>query len=230
MKQKRFHIIQHVPFEKAEEIEDWAKNQGHSISYTHIYKGQKLPELNAFDVLVIMGGPMSVYEEERYPWIKEEDTFIKDSIDQGKSIIGICLGAQYLAKALGARVYKGPEKEIGWFPVNFHTSFYGVFPDSQTVFHWHGDTFDIPSKAIPLASSQAVPNQGFIYNEKVIALQFHLEVKKPSVSRMLVECSDDLAPGAFVQESSVIEKEDRYYDGNRKIINNLLSQLCDMND
>lgn len=227
MKQIRFHIIQHVSFEKAEVIEDWAISQGHKVEHTHIYKGQPLPGLSDFDVMVIMGGPMSVYDEDKFPWIEEENKFIKESIKHGKRIIGICLGAQFLAKALEAKVYKGPAKEIGWFPISFHTSFTGIFPESQTVFHWHGDTFDIPEGAVALASSKAVTNQGFIYNERIIALQFHLEVKKSSVSKMLIECAEDLSPGPFVQESTIIEKENAYYEQNWELISNLLSLVCD---
>lgn len=227
MKNLRIHCIQHVAFEKPAVIEDWAIENEHQITFTHIYKKEVLPEIENIDFLLIMGGPMSVYEEEKYPWITKELNYIKDCIQTGKAVLGICLGAQFIARALDAKVYRGPAKEIGWFPVQFMDTMDGILPDAQTVFHWHGDTFDIPEGALHLASSSVVPNQGFIYNETTIALQFHLEVKEESVKIMLDKCRNDLTDDPYVQSSENISNQRAYYSENNKIMRNLLFRLSD---
>ena len=133
--------------------------------------------------MIVMGGPMNIYEEKKYPWLLREKCFIEDATKTGKVVIGICLGAQIIADVLGANVYAGEHKEIGWFPI-FRTKEAGEsivfrdFPSELEVFHWHGDSFDLPSGCIRLAESAACPNQAFIYDERVVGLQFHLEVTR----------------------------------------------------
>src|SRR5579871_6354431 len=146
----RFHCIQHVPFETPGNIQIWAKEKGHSLSYTHIYNNEELPAINDFDVLIIMGGPMSIHDEKEFSWLKKEKEFIKSAIQENKKILGICLGSQLIADALGAKVYNNKEKEIGFMPVKF-------FKDNseEIVFHWHGETFDLPEGATLRASTEA---------------------------------------------------------------------------
>lgn len=160
---------------------------------------------------------MSVYEEDLYPWIKYEKAFIKKSIDAGKKVLGICLGAQMIASALGARVYPGREKEIGFFSVNRtypDSYFLGDCPDNMICFHWHGDTFDIPSGAVNIAGTLPTPNQAFEIGNSVLALQFHLEVKAANVEIMLRKCGDDLKNhGKYIQEGAVIREKSETFLG-----------------
>ena len=153
MKSIRIHCIQHVSFERPGYIETWAISNNHELSVTKLYESSVFPALSDFDWLIIMGGPMSAYDKNENSWLKTEQEFIKSTIKADKIIIGICLGAQILAEALGAKVYPNRKKEIGWFPV-FMTEYgrsnkiFNDFPASLNVFHWHGDTFDLPKAAI----------------------------------------------------------------------------------
>jgi GMP synthase-like glutamine amidotransferase len=136
--------------------------------------------------IVILGGPMNVYEEDRYPFLREEDLFIKEAIQRGKTVLGICLGAQLIAKALGARVTKAPVKEIGWYDVSLtragsHDPLFPRFPRTFPVFQWHEDTFDIPSAGELIATSNPILHQAFRYGENAYGLQFHLEVTKEMI-------------------------------------------------
>jgi GMP synthase-like glutamine amidotransferase len=221
------HIIQHVDFEKPGLIEDWANENNHIISFTHLYKNQLSPDLNNFDLLIIMGGPMGVYDFDKYPWISKELDFIRKCVEKNKAILGICLGAQLLASALGARVYEGPNKEIGWLPVSWKKSPINNIPDQHNVFHWHGDTFDIPNGATHLASSKGVPNQAFIYNNNVIGLQFHLEVNSQSVDLMLKNCIDDLTDGKYVQSIEEIKNGSSFSQINKEYLWSILNYLSD---
>ncbi|WP_211325058.1 type 1 glutamine amidotransferase [Hydrogenothermus marinus] len=113
----RIHYFQHVPFETPANIENWAKEKGHLFKGTYLYKNQPFPDFSSFDMLVIMGGPMSVSDENKYPFLKREKIFIENAIKLNKKVVGICLGAQLIAEVLGSKVYKNKEKEIGWYPV-----------------------------------------------------------------------------------------------------------------
>lgn len=135
------HYFKHVPFEDIGSIRSWLTTAGHTITCTPFFKSANLPALEKMDLLIVMGGPMSVNDEKRYPWLVPEKQFIHEMILSGKPVLGICLGAQLIAGAMGAKVYPDCVKEIGWFPV------YGVssgdpsvfrFPQSVQVFHWHG--------------------------------------------------------------------------------------------
>jgi GMP synthase-like glutamine amidotransferase len=225
MQKPNICILQHVDFEKPAFIEEWAIENEFNCSIIHIYAGQMLPTLGSFDILVIMGGPMGVYESNLYPWLTSELEFIKESIDKNKVVLGICLGAQIIAAALGAKVYKGPYKEIGWFPVIFEKNKYFDFPEKLTVFHWHGDTFDLPVNAQRIASSDAIINQAFIYNNKVLALQFHIEVMQESVNTMIQNCASDLSPGIYVQSAEELLNGAGQIPFNKKILYEILIKL-----
>lgn len=215
------HILQHVPFEGPGSIETWAIANGHTLTTTRLYAADHLPALDRFDMLVIMGGPMSVHDEYDYPWLKAEKWFIRQVIDGGKPIIGICLGAQLLAIVLGAEVMPGKEKEIGWFPITLDEAFsdsdFGQhFPRQTDVFHWHGETFTLPDGAVRIASSEACQNQGFIYNDNVIALQFHLETTHISAESIIENSRDELVEGRYIQsEEDMLSNELRFSDTNR---------------
>ena len=200
----RIHYLQHVPFEGPGFIESWALVRGHRLTATRLYAGHRLPATEEFDWLFILGGPMNVYEESRYPWLAREKRFIGEALREGKVLIGICLGAQLLACVLGAKVTRNPCVEIGWYPVQkasqaSQSSLSGFLPDSFPAFHWHGDTFEIPRGAVHLARSEACENQSFAFDERVVAFQFHLESTRESVENLIHSCPEDLAEGPFIQ-------------------------------
>lgn len=158
-------------------------------------ENETIPDTKKFDTLVIMGGPMSVNESNIYPYIKNEEALVREFINDGKRVLGICLGAQIIAKALGARVYRGTEPEIGWYDIELtdagiRDAFIkklaihpkaGDFWKKFKVFHWHGETFDIPQGALKLARSDSYPNQAFRYGDNAYAFQFHIEATKEMV-------------------------------------------------
>ncbi|MEI8273467.1 MAG: type 1 glutamine amidotransferase, partial [Paludibacter sp.] len=181
MKKLTLHTLMHVSYEGLGCIETWIRKNNHSVSYSKLYEGSKLPELEDFDWLIVMGGPMGVYDESNFPWLKAEKKLIRQAIDSDKTVIGICLGSQLIAEVLGTKVFSNNQKEIGWFDIQqvfenrnhpILKSFIPKFP----VFHWHGDTFDLPTGSIRLFESEVCTNQAFIYQENVLGLQFHFEV------------------------------------------------------
>ena len=165
-----------------------------------------IPGSRDFDTLVMLGGPMSVNEEEIYPYIGREIALVKEFVAGGKKVFGICLGAQIMAKALGAKVYRGPEKEIGWYDIELTDEGIrdplmkklainpgaGDFLTRFKVFHWHGETFDIPVGALRLAKSELYPHQAFRYGEGAYAFQFHIEVRKEMIYEWLKGESVDM--------------------------------------
>ena len=158
----RIHYLQHVPFEDLANMESWASSRGHALSKTRLFSGERLPPPSSFDWLIIMGGPMNIYEEERYAWLAEEKEFIKKAVYSGKIVLGVCLGAQLISDVLGGLVTKNRYKEIGWFPVRLTeegqaSPVFSSLPDRFPALHWHGDTFSIPPGASRMAESDAAP-------------------------------------------------------------------------
>ena len=197
----RIHYVQHVPFEGPANITTWARARSHSLTSTALFKDEALPSPDAFDALVVMGGPMSVHDEAQHAWLAPEKKLIEQSIKSAQPVLGICLGAQLLADVLGAKVYRNDYKEIGWFPVRHvrEESVAAGFPRTFTPFHWHGETFDLPSGAVHLAESDGCANQAFAYGGKALALQFHLEVTRQSVEGLIKHCAADITSGLYVQ-------------------------------
>ncbi len=187
-------ILKNIPAEGPGTIEDFLREQGIPYRIVDLEK-EAIPPSEEFDTLVMMGGPMSVNEEDVYPYITREIEITKEFIGRGKRVLGICLGAQIMAKALGARVYAGPQKEIGWYdieltedglrdPVMKKLAVHpraGDFWKRFKVFHWHGETFDIPEGALRLARSALYPNQAFRFGRLAYAFQFHIEAKKEMI-------------------------------------------------
>src|SRR5262245_49413360 len=153
----RVHWLQHVPFEGLGSIEPWLLARDAKISSTRLYESPVFPSLEDFDLLVAMGGPMSVNDETTLAWLAPEKRFIGRAIDAGKRVLGICLGAQLIAASRGARVRANGEREIGWYAVEAQdrTELAELVAPADPVFHWHGETFDLPSKAVRLARSVA---------------------------------------------------------------------------
>ena len=168
------------------------RNAGFRMRYVNFGRSNySIPKLRNYDGLVVLGGPMNVDETDEYPYLVPETEAIREFIDMDAPVLGICLGSQLIAKALGARVLKNPEKEIGWYDVSTteegkRDPLLGVFSEVEKVFQWHGDTFEIPQGASHLATSSACANQAFRYGDKVYGFQFHIEVDAPMIERWLV--------------------------------------------
>ena len=228
----KVHYLQHVPFEGLGYIESWLKENQHPISATRFHEpDHQLPHPDDIDALIIMGGPMGVYDEALYPWLKPEKAFISDCIARQKKVLGICLGAQLIATCLGSDIHTAPHKEIGWFPVQANNNpdktywFTDLFKDNPVVFHWHGDQFRIPEGCANLLNTGANTNQAFIYKEKVIAIQFHLEVERVNVLQMLDNCGSDLNSSQYVQGIEQLVDGTKYCVSANQILRRLLSML-----
>lgn len=219
----RVHVLQHVAFEGLGSIHSWVQSRNATVSVTPFHESASLPEQSTFDVLIALGGPMSVNDESEFPWLVEEKRFVRETMSLGKPVLGICLGAQLIASALGARVYPGSQKEIGWFPVDSMQNTDGFrFPNKANVFHWHGETFDLPVGAIHLAKSDACVHQAFQIGERVIGLQFHLETTPESVDSLIANCHHELVVAPYIQAEHDLRSAP---ESNYTEINNLMASV-----
>ncbi|MGE4559266.1 MAG: type 1 glutamine amidotransferase [Desulfobulbus sp.] len=228
----RIHGLQHVAFEGLGHIGKWIADQGHSLTLTRLYAGESLPDPADFDRLVIMGGPMNIYEDDRYPWLAGERAFIRRAVAGGKSAVGICLGAQLLADALGSKVFSGAHKEIGWLPIRVteagrQSKLFRGLPAEPVVFHWHGDTFDVPQGAVHLAESEGCRSQAFLFEDRILGLQFHLESTPETVREILAHCGDELVSGGpYIQsEARMTAVDPARYAAINHLLETLLSRL-----
>jgi GMP synthase-like glutamine amidotransferase len=225
------HYLQHVPFEGLGSIEDWVRRGEHGIGATRLYRDERLPAVEDIEILVVMGGPMSIYEEAGYPWLTEEKLFIERAIAAGCRVLGICLGAQLVADVLGARVYANADKEIGWFPIEISAAastsgLFAEFPQQFEVFHWHGDTFDIPAGSVHIACSAGCANQAYVYDERVVGLQFHLETTPASARQLIANCGDEMVGGRYVQTSRQMLEDPRRFDTINRMMHELLDRIA----
>jgi len=201
------HYFQHVPFEGLGSMEAWLREAGYDIGVTRWYDGERAPDPGEIDLLIVMGGPMSVNDEAGYPWLAAEKDFIRRWIDADRPLLGVCLGAQLIASSLGARVYPNAVKEIGWFPVTAVTPLPEDafrFPPEQTVFHWHGETFDLPDGAFHLARSAGCKHQAFQIGRRVIGLQFHLETTPETAAALIANCRNELTPAPYIEDETTL--------------------------
>jgi GMP synthase (glutamine-hydrolysing) len=191
-------ILQHTSIERGGLYETILEEETWALDVRPLYSESSLPkDVKEYGMLLVLGGPMSANDEPDYPFLKEEIAFIQKAIKVGHPVWGVCLGAQLMAKALGARVYSGPHKEIGWYWLNQTPSgridpIFGMLDPYFLVFQWHGETFDLPSEAACLAGNQTYPNQAFRYGNLAYGLQFHMEITKPMLKTWLSNWADEI--------------------------------------
>ena len=200
----RAQVFEHAPFEGPANLAVWLRARGATLSTTRLWAGDPLPVPETFDWLVVMGGAMNADEEARYPWLADEKRLIERAIAARKHVLGVCLGSQLIARALGARVTRNRHPEIGWFPIErapgAQASAVGrALPARAEVFHWHGDTFALPEGATQLARSAACEQQAFAYGDRVLALQFHPEMTPETVRAFAEGGAEELVPGPWIQ-------------------------------
>ncbi|MCS7213155.1 MAG: homoserine O-succinyltransferase [Candidatus Calescibacterium sp.] len=223
---KEILAVRHVEIEGLGEFEEILNEIGLKFLYLDVWKNDiEKSQLKNFDGFIILGGYMGVYEYERYPFLKNSFLVAEYSLETEKPIMGICLGSQILAYVLGARVFKGHKKEIGWYDV-FKTGehkLFDDFPQRFTAFHWHGDTFDLPKGAQRVFSSSLYENQTFVFG-KAVGIQFHLEVGKKMIKHWAEEYEKELADEGISTENLKNQK-DEVFDNLKKLSKNLLNKI-----
>ncbi len=195
----KIYVLQHHPVENLGTIADALEGAALAWQYIRVNDGQPVPaDMKNAGGLIVMGGPMGVYQTDRYPWLRDEMRLIEDAMKRNLPVLGVCLGAQILAAALGAKVDRNPNgKEIGWHPIQLHDAaksdrLMRDLPATMTPFHWHGDIFELPSGAVSLASSDKTLCQAFRHGDKAYGLQFHFEVTSEGVGAMAAAFAKEL--------------------------------------
>ncbi len=183
----RLHWLEHAALDGPGCIAPWVEQNGHRSSASRLHHGDALPTLEDFDGLIVLGGPMNIYQEADFPWLVAEKRLIRAAIDADKKVLGICFGAQLIADVLGGPVRRNAQLEIGWFPVQLtkegiESPFLDGIDACFDAFHWHGDTYVLPPGAVRLAASAACAQQAFSYGQHVLGLQFHLEVRQREIA------------------------------------------------
>jgi GMP synthase (glutamine-hydrolysing) len=222
-----FHCLQHVGFEKPGIIEAWIREKGYSLSYTCFFEDHALPPVEDKDAILILGGPMSIHDEGVFPWLKKEKEWIAEAIRQNKKVMGICLGAQLVANVLGSKVYDNREKEIGFLQVFFteeakKSGLIPRLPGFTKVFHWHGETFDLPPKATLLAVSEACACQAFLLGKQVLCFQFHPELSADIIRDMIKHEGHELVAAAYVHTEDKIMEDIHHLEFSEKWMRQVL--------
>ena len=192
-------VLQHIACEGPAAIGEALRRRGLTLRVVRVDAGEPVPAtLAPYSALVVMGGPMGVYEVDRYPHLRDELRVIEDALRRNRPILGVCLGSQLLARALGARVYASGGKEIGWFPIELSEAaasdaLFGDAPRRFTALHWHGDIFNLPRGAVRLASSAVTERQAFRYGDRAYGILFHLELARPQLEEWTVVFADEMA-------------------------------------
>jgi len=194
-------VFQHEAHDGPGYIGEALLRRGARLTTIRFDKGETIPEGSAYDLLLVMGGTMNVYQEDKFPWLIEETQAIRQAVEGGKAVLGICLGGQLLAKALGARVHLGAAREIGLIPIGLNPAgevdplFDGL--SRLEAAEWHDDTFDIPNGAIPLASSEGCAHQAFRFGQFAYGLQFHPEVSPMMLAEWIKEAGQSPDESSF---------------------------------
>ena len=218
---KRVNVMRHLAFEDLASFTSVLQAHGYDINYIEAADFALAPDdmsqIDALsdDLLIILGGPISVNDKTMFPFIDAEITLLKERIAADKPTLGICLGAQLIANALGAKIFPGKEKEIGWYPLDIteagkHSSLRYLSAEHCSMLHWHGETFDLPQGAVLLASSEKFTNQAFSYGENVLALQFHPEITQRSMEKWFIGHIGEIMQTDGVDVEQLREETYRY--------------------
>ncbi len=227
----RIQCLQHVAYEGPACIRGWAARDGHELTVFRPTEGDEFPTTSDFDLLIVLGGPYTAYNNESHAWLAREKALISNVIAGQGHMLGICLGAQLAAEALGATVFPQEYKEIGWYqiarsPAATASVFGRRLPSSIEAFHWHGDTFDLPDGAVHLGSSDACRNQGFAYEDRIVGLQFHLEPSAHWVDGLIRRDAEQLVPAPFIQTAAQMTADDSRYALVNKIMDGILDEFA----
>ena len=233
----RFVCLQHMPHEGSGHAADWLAAHGHSLVLTKLFEpNPQFPALADFDGLLILGGAMSVHDEDNLPWLRDEKTFIREALRAGKITLAICLGAQLVAEALGGEVRPNHAPEIGFWTVRFsvksleHPLLRG-WPEKAAVLQWHVDTFTVPPGAVRVGMSAATATQGFVWGDGVIGLQFHPEMTIPMVEQLMADENHEQAgEEEFVQTTEQIRARIKSVWKGRKLLESLLENLVALHE
>lgn len=209
----KVYCITHSDFETPGVIEDWAKKNEHSFMISRPYKGENCLENLDFDFLIIMGGPQSILEITKFPYLSQEIELIKYAKSENKLILGFCLGAQLIGEAYGTKTEKSPNKEVGIFPINLTSNssqdpIFNDFPKTFDVIHWHNDMPGLTEQSKVLATSEGCPRQIVNYAKNIYGIQCHLEITRDLIKLMIEHFKSDLAPGKYIQARDQILVED----------------------
>ena len=207
----RIQLIEHDPEDFSRtNISFWAAEKGHTVNQIYICNNEKLPPIDSFDLLMVMGGSQNAWDDQGYSWLREEKAFVAKAVDQGKLYLGICFGAQLLAEALGGKIFPNEHKEIGWHEVSLNQDGRESFlfrnvPPSFVTFHWHSDHFSLPDNCTRLAFSPPTENQAFVCNERpAVGLQFHPEYTRDMVKYYAAKRSQDWVPDKYVSSADEV--------------------------
>lgn len=227
-------FITHAEFEKPGYIEDWAIHKRHQIHEICPYKGESLVGYSDFDLLVVMGGPQSPLALDKAPYLLDEIEFIKQAIANHKRVIGICLGAQLIGEALGAKTEHSPNKEIGMYPIELLNDaqtdpIFQSFPKKFDVMHWHSDMPGLAKGAVLLAKSEGCPRQVFRYGDRIYGFQCHFEMTTDLIKGMIENCSSDLTKGNYIQmENELLQSDCKFMNSVMEHVLNYLEQLSEL--
>ncbi|MHB9022197.1 MAG: type 1 glutamine amidotransferase [Halothiobacillus sp.] len=223
--------FQHESFEGLGAMAPWFEAQGATVRMIRQFEPEStpLPDPATLDLIIVLGGPMGVHDTAQYPWLAAEKAYIRASFEAKIPMLGICLGAQLIAEQLGAVVGKNPQPEIGWWPMEWTSAARTIWPEAvpaSTVFHWHGDTFSLPAGSELLASSKACAHQGFLFEDRVVGLQFHLEMTAATVNDLIAHGSDDLIEAPFIANAQTMRAEPlKSFQTNQALMAQLLGYL-----
>lgn len=225
------HWLQHAEFEDLGCMGPWLEQYAQRLTHTPLHAGAAPPDSADFDWLIVLGGPMNIDEHERYPWLLAEKRLIAAALQAGKRVLGLCLGAQLIASQLGGAVTRNRETELGWFPVTLteagcNEPLLAGFPASFMPFHWHGDTYALPRGATRLAASEACSEQAFVWQRRVLGLQFHLEVTADRAARWFEQ--EQIEPARWVQPPAAILSQRQNFEHANKLLIGLLERMAAM--